>query len=225
MSDLFLSLNGQRVTSGSISIPYYGTWVADLVLPVTLAVATSCALTVGNLTLQGAPYRTAPFAGARSVRFVGGYGGWRNTLGSQEYAVPSGVMLSTVLGDAAGAVGERVHVASDRSLGAYWLREEGPAQRTLRLLAGPEWYVDPSGVTQVGPRTGAAITSAVLVNTWDGGRGLFEVSTEDYASWMPGATFANELVTVAQTVSLVRIETDNDGKLRLHILSAGAVDA
>lgn len=224
MTDLFFSVNGVRATSGVITIPYYGLWVADVVLATTTPVSNLCSLVVGNLTLQGAAYRMASFAGARSVRLTGGYGGWRNPVPFQEYSNPGGVRLSTVLGDAARSVGERVAVQADVSLGTYWFREAAPASRVLRLLAGPTWWVDPAGITQVGTRTSTAITSQYLINDWSGAKGKFEVSTEDYASWMPGNTFSNELVTTPQTISMTIIEADNDGVLRLQVLSTGAAD-
>jgi len=222
----FLSLNGVRVVSGHVSIPYYGTWTADVMMPEApgyiLNPGTSVTLTLGNLSLQGAVYRSGPFSGQMKLRIVGGYGGWQKTVPSQQYVLSGGVLLSTVLGDLAAAVGEKVNVQNDQALGSIFVRESAPASRILRQIAGPLWYVDTKGVTQItNARPSKAVSSAFLVNRWDGDRGEFEVSTEDYASWMPGNTFSNEVVTTTQTISLATIDTDNKGTLRFTILTVG----
>jgi hypothetical protein len=223
-SELFMALNGQRIVSGQVMVPYYGCWTGDVTLALPTSIPNNCTLQIGNLTLTGFAYRMSSFAGSRTVRLVGGYGGWRLPVPFQEYYNAGGVSLSTVLKDAANTVGEQINIPTDVNLGSYFIRENAPAQRLLRLLAGPEWFVDPNGVTQIGQRTIQNITSAFLINHWNGGQGSFEVSTEDYASWLPGRFFSNELVLSPQIISMTTFEADNDGKLRLKVLSAGAQD-
>lgn len=218
----YASLNGRRIVSGRITIPYYGIWVADILLALSDGITSPATVTIGDLSLVGSIYRAASFTGTRSVRLIGGAGGWRKTLPAQFYQSTGGVRLSMVLGDAAAAVGETVKIATDTSLGTAWTREGGyPAERLLRFLAGPTWWMDNAGVTQVGPRTGGAIGSSFQVINWSGGKGSFEIATETLGDWMPGRTFTSVNVKTAQTVGMTTIDVDNDGKLRLTVLSAG----
>jgi hypothetical protein len=163
----------------------------------------------------------ASFAGSRSVRLVGGYGGWRKQVTAQAYQDPKGVRLSMVLGDAAAAVGEQMAISQDAPIGLNFVREAAPAERVLRQLAGALWYVDPSGVTRLDARDSSAIGSEFQVIMWSGGKGLFQIATEDNAAWMPGRTFTAPTVTEIQTVSMTTLQIDNDGKLRLEVLSEG----
>lgn len=216
----FATANGTRIVTASLSIPLYGISVCDLLVPTQDPLTTPVSVTFGNFTQVMGVYRQGYFGGSQYARLVGGYAGWRKTLQSQAYNNPAGLQLSLVLGDAAAAVGEQLNIASDTSIGTFYVRENAPAQRLLRQLGGPLWWVDPKGVTQVGPRTPVAITSPFLVNKFDASQGLYEISTEDYASWMPSNTFTGPTLTGTQTVSLTRLDVDNDGKLRLHVLGS-----
>jgi hypothetical protein len=222
MSDPYISLNGQRTTSAVITIPFYGAWIADVVLALTASIPTQSRLTVGNLSLVGNVYRMATYVGSRSARIVGGFGGWRKVLPPQYYQNLGGIRLSTVLGDAAISVGEKINVASDISVGTSYARETGPASRLLRQLAGPEWWVDNVGTTQIGSRPSSQITSPFEVAAWSGARGMFEVSTETVGDWMPARTFQSSNISTQQTVGVTIVESNNDGKLRLTVLNTGS---
>lgn len=214
-----LTLNGNRAISAQLTISRYGAAVADVVLAESNPSATPAVLVIGNLTLKGTAFRTASFAGSRSTRFVGGAGGWRKTIKARGYAHDGGIRLSTILGDAARDCGETISIATDRVIGTAYVREKATAERTLHLLAARQWWIDPNGVTIVGPRPTGPITSAFTVVSWSGGRGRFEIATEDYASWMPGRTFAAPTITGTQTISMMQLTADNDGKLRLVIMT------
>lgn len=216
MAGQFASLAGRRVVSGRITIPYYGIWVADVILSVADTIPTQTTLTVADLTLQCAIYRQISFAGSRSARVVGGFGGWRQQVPAQGYQ--TGVLLSTVLRDAATAVGEKIKVTTDKTLPAF-TREAAPASRLLRLLAGPTWYVDSAGTTQVGPRATSTVTSPFNVTDWSGGKGRFRVASEKLTDWQPGATFSTPVINTMQTVGMTEIEMTNDGQLRLTVLT------
>ena len=222
MSQLFASVNGQRATVASVTLPYYGLWEGDVQLATPQIITGTVTLVLGNLSLTGAMYRGAPFAGVTYLRLVGGAGGWRKSVPAQAYANPSatGVRLSTVLGDVASAVGERVNLQADQTIGNYYIREVGTASGVLRMLAGSEWYVDNAGVTQIGARPSSAITSPFTVVSWDAGKGLFDIATEDYASWLPGNTFTAPTVPTAHTVSMVRHDVGNDGIMRMKVLAS-----
>ena len=219
---LYASVNGNRVFSGSFTVPFYGTWEGDagISLPVTLKNPAS--LVVGNLTLSGSVYRQGVFAGETRAHLVGGGGGWGSVVRSQGYTNTGGVSLTTVLNDVATIVGEKVNVQPNSGqpsiVGQFFTRVNAPASTILSLLAGPEWYVDTTGVTQIGPRASSLITSPFTVVEYDPGHSLFEIATEDPASWMPGNTFSSPTVPVVQTISMTRIDIRNDGIAVLKVL-------
>ena len=220
MSGPFIAFGGQRVPIAALTLSA-NIWVADLQFPETESIPATSQLTVGDLVLLGTVYRQYDFAGTKSARVVGGYGGWHKSVTGRAYTHPGGVRLTTVLGDLASEVGEQLSVGTDRVIGDYFVREAGPAHRVLRQLVGREWYVDDSGVTRVQARPSAAVTGDYLVQDFDGARGQLVISTESYTEWRPGNTFSNALVTTPQTISTVRIESDNTGLLRHTILALG----
>jgi hypothetical protein len=202
----------------SIGWPLLGAWVADVDLASANALPTTITLTIGNLVLAGAVYRQAQFAGRTTALLVAGANGWSNDVEARAYSNPGGVLLSQVLGDAATEVGERVAVVSDAPIGNFFWRFADRASRVLRALAGPEWWIDSTGTTQVGPRTGASITSPFQIIAFDGASGTAEISTEDPASWVPGATFSNAVLTTTQTVGSVRHDLSANGRARLMVM-------
>lgn len=217
-----VTINNARVTKGTITVPMYGPWSADLSVESVDALATSVTIAFQDLSLVGTVIRQATFAGERKVRIVGGAGGWRKTLKPRGYSLPFGVRSSSVIGDAASECGESVVVGSDVSLGAFYTRDEGKASRVLRIIAGGVWYIDNAGVTQVKDRETSAIATPFTVTKWDGGRGIFEIASENYADWTPGKTFTTNTVPDAQTISSVSFDVTNDGNVRLTVMTTDA---
>jgi hypothetical protein len=231
----YATVNNQQIVSADLMIPYYGIWTADVVLAATSTIPSTqggCMLTIGNLTLLGSAFRMASFAGSRSIRLVGGYGGWRTPILPKAYANSAGVSLRMVLSDVASEVGEQLNLAQDDQIGPFYIREgtvnDGelvPAERVLRQLAGPLWWVDTTGVTQVNTtRPSTQITTPFQVIEWSGAKGHFTVATEDNMSWLPGNTFSTTTVTTTQTISMTSLKVTGDGKLRMSILSTGEAD-
>ncbi len=218
----FASINGQQVTTAKVTIPEYGTWAADVTLAESGPVPALTSLTIGNLTMSAAVVRSASFSGSKSARIVGGGGGWRKTLTSRSYASGGGIRLSTLLQDAAKELGETVVTAADRTVGTVYCRSEQPGGRFLRNLIGATWWVDSAGVTQTGSRPSGDITSDFDVMGWSGAKGAFEIATENYSDWMPGRTFSAPTVSPRQVISMVSLDQDNDGVLRLHVLAEAA---
>lgn len=219
---LFASLSGVRVVTLSLTIPLYGMWSADVALAGTQAVPELVTLAVGNLSMHGAVYRQVVFAGQRTLRLVAGFGGWRKPVRRQQYQLESGVRLSTVIGDAANAVGERVVVDVDRVLGRDWTRRAGPASDELRRVAGATWRIDSAGTTRLDAWPVRPVRSQFNVVDQDGGRGVVEVATEDYAAWLPGATFSNAVVAPAQKNAGVTLSIEKDGRARLTVMTVVA---
>ncbi len=217
----FTNFAGVRLSTGTITIPFYGLWAADVAFPDAGDIPATGLLAFGDLSLFGTVVRTLPYAGSRTARIVGGYNGWSKTLPARAYALPSGIPLSMLLGDAAKECGELVKLATDGSVGARYIRDVSPAGFLLRAFA-PLWWVDPTGVTRVGPRDndGTAITSAFDVIDASGGLGRFVVATDAPSEWMPGRTFAGPTVPEAKTVSLVTHTVKGGGVGRVEVLAA-----
>jgi hypothetical protein len=223
----FAALNGGRVISAHVEIPYYGAWTADVVLAADTVLATEDVLTIGDLSLQGFVQRVFDFGGSRSTRMVGGFGGWQKVLPAKAYSLPSGVPLSMILGDAATECGEQWGGANPTDLAAFasasvgqaFVREKAPAQRVLRLLTPGLWWIDGTGATRLAPRATGIITSQFTAVRYSGGKGQFEIATETLGDWQPGRTFKSPTITSVQTISMTSVIVDNSGKLRLSVLT------
>ena len=214
----YSSYAGFPISHLSLAIPFTGLWTARI----SLASGDKCPATGpmvhGNLMLLGAVYRQATRWGLTEALLVGGFGGWSGQLPVQGYSLPFGLMLSTVLTDAAIALGEQVAVLADAPVGAYYTRPAMTGGELLRQAAGTAWWVDPAtGIVQVGPRPSAQISSAFDAIEWDAASGILTIATDDPASWQPGAQFSSALVSTPQTVSSVR-HTVHDGKARMRVM-------
>ncbi len=214
-----ITVNGTRVATASITIPYYGAWSADVTMPSGATIASPVTIVAGDLTLTGTVTRQASFAGDVSARIVAGGAGWRNELPAKGYSHLIGVKLSSLLTDVANECGERISIDTDRTVGNHWARERASGERTLRLLLDGLWWVDGEGVTQTGPRPSSAVATPFTLVSRSPARGSLEVATESLAGWLPGNTFTCNTVADPQTISSVTVEAGNDGKVRLHVLS------
>lgn len=217
----YATLNGNRIISGSLCFPRYGTWVGDLVLASTSHIDERCEVKIGNLNCLGHKYRSLAFAGTRSVRLLGGYGGWRKEVAAQAYYNARGVKKSMIAGDAASAVGEQIRVVNDEVFGQFFTRKQGVAQNVLRQLFGDIWYVDTDGITQCQERTvSSEISSDFTVIKLSGGKGSVTIATEDVAAWMPGRKFKSPTLTTLQEISMTSIHFDDKGTLRIEVLTS-----
>lgn len=218
----FTNFAGARIVSGRITMPLYGAWVADIVIADATPIPTTGTLAFGSLSLTGTVVRSLAYSGLQNARLVGGYGGWRRTIPSRAYQFAAGVLLSTVLGDAAKECGESVTVTTDASIGTAYVREQAPASRTLRGLAGALWWIDPTGTTRVGPRDGAnaAVSSQYEVINANGGDGAYSIATDAPGDWFPGVSFTSPAVPVAKVVQFVTHTVTDSGKGRVEVLAA-----
>lgn len=233
MSGAFLALNGFRVISGRVTFPRWGAWTADVVMatsePITPAPG-AATVTVGGLTAKGTalPNRMASFSGSRSALVVGGFGGWRKTLPARGYSHPSGLLMSAVLNDAARECGETIAVTGDHIIGSGYVRRGGRpddlAEHVLRDLLGGHWWIDLDGTTRNADRNGSPIKSPFTVESWSGSKSKFKIATENYEDWLPGRTFSAPTVTTTQTISTTTIVAENDGLVRLDVLTDTTTD-
>ena len=205
----FASLAGIPIQMGTMNVPGYGVWHADVWLTNdTPDVTTLTTLTLGDITAPCAVIRDIDVANQRGVRVVGGFGGWRKGVLAEQYAAPSGLMVSTVLLDTAASVGETVVVDVDTPLGAQWLRAEGPASDVLHQLAPGAWFVGFDGVTHT-LRTPGVVASLFQVLKSDQPAGQFTITTDFPSQWLPGSSFAGPVAS--GTVSRI-----------MHRITAGA---
>jgi hypothetical protein len=221
---LFSSVNGLQIVSGSLVIPLVGAWTADLHLAGDTPITGAVTVVIGNLTLAGTVYRSDVYGGQTHARLVGGAGGWRTEVPAQGYGSSSGVSLSAVLGDVAAAAGEQVNVSAPKSVGYGFARVAGVASDVLwQMLAQgliASWYVDPGGVTQTQPWPATTVTSPLTVTAQSPDAGQVTVATEDYAAFLPGATFSAPQLAQSYACAGIHYAWDDAGKFRLDVLTS-----
>jgi hypothetical protein len=212
MSAPFASLSGQTITKLHLVVPALGIWHADVLLSEAIDVSGPQVLVLSGSTWNCTAIRAVDFAGARSLRLVGGTGGWRQTLPAKQYASPAGVPTVTVVSDAAASVGEPPPVLDpsvSASLGTGYVRQTGAASLVLNDLQARgvlSWWLDPTGIVQTMPRPSATVSSPFVAESVHGASGWYRIATEFPADWQAGSRFAG--VTVSGIVSRVehRIE-------------------
>lgn len=194
------TLSGFNMTSGVVTIPSRGIWVAsdvELEQNIPFPVGAAVTLVVAGLVLVGRIYRGEVYPGGSSAayRIEGGNGGWRKSIQARSFTDDSGVRVSSVL---ASVVSDMLPTnkeaisfppTSERILGASWMRDVGPAARSLALLPG--WYMQPNGVTFCGPRTPGPVTDIRYETTYDPARRRLTVATETPELWTPGLTLTD----------------------------------
>lgn len=141
-------------TSCTLYVPESGSWVleVDHDLP-TLAPAPTGKVVclVGGVPFLGTvdPAASGAFGGTRARARVVGAFEWGKTLLKRDFANPAGVLSSVVVSATAAELGLVAAVLVPELLGAHFARVAGPASQ---VLGRSGWWVDPTGVTTVGPR-------------------------------------------------------------------------
>ena len=216
---MFASISGVDVRAYSITVPIYGIWSGDVMTSVEDAVPDQAALTIGDMTLTCHVYRQALFSGYRRLRLVGGYGGWRKVIQARHYQSKSGVQSDVVLSDAASDAGEKINVTNGQSVGEDFVRQNAVASQVLRQIAGPVWHMDPKGVVQTAAWPTVKVTSDFTIVDQFGDEGRVTVATEDYAAFLPGATFTSPTVDGQLTCQGVTYRLTEDGVARLEVMT------
>jgi|HubBroStandDraft_1064217.scaffolds.fasta_scaffold03928_3 hypothetical protein len=222
----FSAVNGYQIVCGSLVIPLVGVWTADLTLANAPTLSGKVSVTIGNLTLAGTVYRSEQYGNQVKCRLVGGAGGWRSSIPVQGYGSSNGIMMSTVLNDAAAACGETVNVANDQSIGNGYARvsfDTSVASDVLWHMIDlgfmPAWYVDVNGTTQNVAWPSSTVGTPFLPTSQHPDQGMIEIATEDYASWLPGCSFSHPLLSGTYTSSGVHYVWDEGGKFRFEVLT------
>jgi hypothetical protein len=203
-------------------VPLVGAWTADLELAGAPSLAGQATVVIGNLSLLGTVVRSTDYGGQTRCRLVGGYGGWRKQVSAQGYG-GGAVPLAHVLQDVALAAGETMGPVAAGLAGQAWGRLAGAGSDVLwqcvmrRLI--PSWRVDASGVTQVTPWPTTPVTSPFTVTDQRPDQGIVIIATEDYASWLPGRTFAAPQLDGAFQIAGVLFQFGDEGQFRLEVLT------
>lgn len=183
------TLAGHRVTSATATLPAWGCWFASASIDGEHALTGRVELKIADLTLSGTVLSGGPDKGRSSYRIVGGAGGWGRTIAEESYDDDAGVKLSTVLGDAAAAVGETLDTStlssSDRT-GVRYTRPEGPASALLERHASKAWYVGEDGTTRLGRRAASTLPPKVTHGPVDRARRTVTLASESISTILPG---------------------------------------
>jgi hypothetical protein len=170
-----IQLGAVRCVRAQVLFQWTGAWVAHVdVDPDGVVTASSVpsgaqTLTIGqSVTLQGTvnAEQAARWVAGVQLELVAGGGGWASVVPAQDFQSPGGVSAVSVENATASLIGEKVNDPQPVSLGLRWERLNGPASRIFR---NPDrsWYVDPSGITQVGTWPTAQPDPSVEVLSYD----------------------------------------------------------
>ncbi len=165
----FLSVGGQPAATMQLIVPAEGPWFADFVLHDEVNVTGAVEVIVGEVSLQGTvdDRYSGNYGLSGAARVVAGANGWRDLLPAKTYHNDLRVRAEDIAQDAATEAGETLgsFAGSDLTVGVDYLRNAGPASRTLADAAGTAtWWVDYDGITHVGTRTGSAIDPELVVD-------------------------------------------------------------
>jgi len=224
MPGLFASLNGIPIVKMAWVLPWAGIWHADVMLDRAIGPATGPQiLTLGDLTGTCAVVRSVDFTGARSVRVVGGTGGWRTSVAPLPYQAPTGVPVALVASDAAAQVLEVPPVIGPTVApltGPSFVRQGGAASLVLQSLFADGWWMNLAGVVQVTPRVPTLIATPFDLLDVRGASGIWRIASQRdvLAQWVPGATFLAPTMTAPATVNRVTHLLEG-GTLRSEVMS------
>jgi hypothetical protein len=183
------TLAGLRVTHAHVHLPAFGVWWAVASLDEEATLTGRVSLKIADLTLSGSIMSGGPGPkGRSSFRIAGAAGAWGRDVPAVSYANDAGVKAATVLADAATACGETIDPATlpAARLGPAFAREAGPAARVLELVVPANWYVGEDGVTRIGRRRAAALTTPADIGSVDRARGVVELAAASIATVVPG---------------------------------------
>lgn len=213
---IYAGLDGIPIVRGSLVVPAWGIWHADVYLDRGDALSGKVTLQLADITAQGTIVRGISFLGQSGYRVVGGAAGWQTDIAARQYANPVALTLSTVLTDTAATIGETVVIPSDRTIGTAYVRQAGRASLVLQQLAQGAWYVDYDGKTYAQARQAGTVTSQWSVIDATQPSTAYVVATEYPGDWLPGRAFKSE--AIAGTINRVR-HVIAPGKLRTEVLA------
>jgi len=182
------TLNGHRCTSAYVSVPAWGLWWADVGLDVEATVTGAATLALGGVTFRGTVSSGGAANGRTRLRIVAGAGGWSRSIPKKDYANDADVKASTVLVDAASAVGETIDATTLPSsrVGPHYVRPADLASKVLELLSPSAWYVGEDGVTRIGARASTTYKATAARENTDRAAGVVTLAPETLSGLVPG---------------------------------------
>jgi hypothetical protein len=184
-----VALGGVAASAARVAVPAWGAGYADVSLTEPAELSGAQTLVIADIEVKCTVLSGGAADGRAGYRVVFGAGGWGRVIPAKGYRNDIGVAVSTVLGDAAAAVGETLAGAPSTRLGPHYARAEGQAADVLNALAARNWYVDFAGVTNIGQRPAAAYPGAAPRTRRDPAAGVFELAIESsLAGLVPGVT-------------------------------------
>lgn len=186
------SSNPSTIVRARVTLPFSGIFHVDLRATDVIEVVGPQTFTLDTLSLTCASTRSLNEVGSTGVRLVGGRAGWRTEAASKQYR---NALVSTIVTDTANTVGEAAPiVANDGPIGSYF-RTDDLASAVLDDLFGDGWWLDPTGVVQTAARDSSPITSGFQCMAVYGAAGRYVMGVDVIADWMPGRSFANDVVS------------------------------
>ena len=221
----FASLSGLPIVAAVVVLPYSGIWHADIRLDRAIGPSAGPQiLTLSDLVMPCAVVRSVDFTGARSLRVVGGTGGWRTVVPPLQYQSPTGVPVALVAGDAAALVLEAPPIVGPTVApvgGPTFVRQGGVASLVLQSLFADGWWTNPlTGVVQVTPRLPTPIVAPFDLLEANGARGIYRIASQGdiLTPWVPGATFLGPTMTSPGIVNRVTHIVEG-ARVRTEVLS------
>jgi hypothetical protein len=184
------TLSGQVVTRARLQIPAWGLPWAEVETDSPEPLEDNTVdLQISDLTMAGTTVTSGAYRGRSRYRVVAGSGGWGELIEEKAYTSDYQVFRADVLRDAAAAAGELIDLDGvEGDLGNHWIRQEGPAARTLELVSPRAWYTEVDGVTHVGTRPVAEYTGdATRMDGTDRAAGRIELAPSSLVGLLPGA--------------------------------------
>lgn len=186
------TVNGARITRGSLDLPSHGAWVLRAHLDHATLDVGRANVTVGPLSLTGTilPTRSGEFVSERSVVVIGGESRMGDPIRARHYHNDAGIKLGLVVSEAIRDAGERLGAVTfpegERIGVDYVRRADATAARVLAAL-GLAWRVEAGGAIAVGPLADSAPTGPYRVLGYSPTSRVVELDAEALGVLAPGA--------------------------------------
>lgn len=205
-----------RVQSARVYSPWRGVWLVDCVLDLTPAQSApssgQVSAVVGGVTMTGTvdPRSSGSFGPSAHVRIAAGAGGWDKILPpstGQDFHADNGVSSTQVYQSTASLVGETVQDLAPTTFLVDFVRSvAGPA---MRVFKDALWWVDVTGVTNVGPRPSPAADASLVVLDFDPTRAVITFTCDTLL--IPGSVITDPRFPAPVTVYDVEQVFDAQG--------------
>lgn len=206
MSDLFITLSGHELQALTLRVAPVGPWIADCDLGQDAPLSGRQTLQIGAQRFVGTvvPEQAGSFALSRTLRLVGGAGGWSKYLAPKAYHSDAGVRCELLAQDAARESGETLGDFAPAALnvGNDYVRGRELASAVLEHAAGGvPWWVDYAGITQVGQRPAPVLAAAnFTLLGFDGRTRVAVVSSDDLDKLPVGGVIQDIRLEAPQTI-------------------------